>query len=331
MLVRRRQSLEVLSISALDVFASALGVFILISILMFPYYLKQPSLALEQAGARAELSAAGHAITEAEQAEADAHDRKLSAEAAREDALDRLRQAELAAARSAYDLAQAEAKATSPAPRVERKSTGKQKVSLAISDLDLVFVMDTTGSMRDELRDLQANLVGVIRVLHRLAASLRVGFVAFKDRKDAYVTRVFPLNRMDGVLLQRIVNFVRDIEAKGGGDVPEPVDVALEAAVDMLWRGEAQGRIIVIGDATVHAANRSRTLGLAERFRRSSSGGEWPRSVSTIYTGKGSAARGFFRSLAKAGGGEFSVHQGQMIESVLLSVLQDPKREGTSR
>lgn len=331
MLVRRRRELEMLSISALDLFASALGVFILISILMFPFYLKQPALAIDQAGASAEMSAAGHAAVEAEQALADAHDRKLSAEAAREDALDRLRQAENAAAKSQHDLAQAEAKATSPAVRVERKSSGQQKVSLAISDLDLVFVMDTTGSMRDELRDLQANLVGVIRVLHRLAASLRIGFVAFKDREDAYVTRVFPLSRMDGDPFQRIVRFVQEIEAKGGGDVPEPVDAALEAALGLQWRREAQGRIIVIGDAPVHAANRARTLELAERFRRSSAGAAWPRSVSTIFTGKGSAARAFFQSLAEAGGGDFSVHQGQMIESVLLSVLPERKRETTSR
>jgi uncharacterized protein YukE len=330
-LVRRRQALEVLSISALDIFASALGVFILISILMFPYYLKQPSLAIEQAGASAEMSAAGHAVIEAEQAFADSQDRKLSAAAAQEEALDRLRQAEVAAANSAHDLAQAEAKATSPAPRIERKSTGQQKVSLSITDLDLVFVMDTTGSMRDELQDLQANMVGVIRILHRLAASLRVGFVAFKDRKDAYVTRVFPLSQMNAAYFRRIVDFVKSIKAKGGGDVPEPVDVALETAVDMLWRAEAQGRIIVIGDATVHAANRTRTLELAERFRRSSAGSDWPRSVSTIFTGKGSTARAFFRNLAKAGGGDFSVHQGQMIESVLLSVLPDSKRGATTR
>jgi hypothetical protein len=330
-LVRRRQALEVLSISALDIFASALGVFILIAILMFPYYLKQPSIAVEQAGAIAELSAAGRAAVEAEQALADAHDRKLSSEAAREDALDRLRQAQAAAANSAHDLAQAEAKATSAAPRIERKSTGEQKVSLAISDLDLVFVMDTTGSMRDELRDLQANLVGVIRILSRLAASLRVGFVAYKDHGDAYVTRVFPLGSMDGPASRQIIDFVQGIKAEGGGDIPEPIDEALAAAMALQWRNNAQGRIIVIGDATVHAANRTRTLELAERFRRSSPDSKWPRSVSTIFTGKGSGARAFFRSLAEAGGGDFSIHQGQMIESVLLSVLPHRKRETTTR
>ncbi len=57
MLVRPRQSLEVLSISALDLFASALGAFILIAILLFPYYLRQPSIEQDLAGAEQELSA----------------------------------------------------------------------------------------------------------------------------------------------------------------------------------------------------------------------------------------------------------------------------------
>ncbi len=80
---------------------------------------------------------------------------------------------------------------------MSRSAPGVQETPLSISDLDLVFVMDTTGSMREELQDLQANLVGVIRILSRLAASLRVGFVAFKDTDAAYLTQEFPLSPMD--------------------------------------------------------------------------------------------------------------------------------------
>ncbi|MGF1641985.1 MAG: hypothetical protein ACFCUO_13650, partial [Rhodospirillales bacterium] len=94
MLVRRRQALEVLSISALDIFASSLGVFILISILMFPYYLNQLSIADDKAGARAELEAAGRALVAAERAVGDARDRKVGAEAAHDRAADRLLRAE---------------------------------------------------------------------------------------------------------------------------------------------------------------------------------------------------------------------------------------------
>ena len=50
MLVRRRHGLESLSISALDIFANSLGVFVLMAAIFFPYYLKQPSLEAEQEG-----------------------------------------------------------------------------------------------------------------------------------------------------------------------------------------------------------------------------------------------------------------------------------------
>ena len=72
--------------------------------------------------------------------------------------------------------------------------------------VDLVFVMDTTGSMREELEDLQANLVGVIRILSRMAASLRVGFVAYKDTDAAYLTQEFPLGPMNSANSMRTRN-----------------------------------------------------------------------------------------------------------------------------
>ena len=315
MRITRRQPLEMLTISALDIFASALGVFMLVAILMFPYYLKQPSLEVELAGAQAELAAAADDVVHARQAIADATAERIAAETALEKAQARLSEAEAAAARAAQE----------PQPEVaapaEAETAGDQKIRIAIADLDLVFVMDTTGSMGRELADLQANLVGIIRVLSRLSGSLRVGFVAFKDRGDAYLTRVYPLQRMNDAHVAELVSFVRGLRAQGGGDDPEPVDEALKAALAMPWRGDAQGRIIVIGDAPAHAHRYRQTLDLAGQFHRSSPGERAPRTVSAIYTGDSPAHRPFFEQLALAGGGDLSVHQGQMIESVLLSVL----------
>lgn len=313
----RRQSLEVLSISALDIFASALGVFILMAIIMFPYYLKQPSLEVDLAGAEAELAAAAKSRTEADEAIEIAEDDKAAEEARLAEALERLQRAQAAAAVAQADV-----------PTVEEPKTSEQDVPLSIQDLDLVFIMDATGSMGRELADLQANLIGVIRVLHRLAASLRVGFVAFKDRGDDYLTRSFPLEPMEGANVGAIIRFVQLLYAKGGGDDPEPVDEALAVAIAMPWRSDAQGRIIVIGDAPVHARNRRKTLGLAEQFRRSAPDEAAPRSVSAIFTGNSPANAAFFQALAQSGDGDFSIHQGQMIESVLLSVLPDPGGTG---
>ena len=306
--------MEMLTISALDIFASALGVFMLVSILMFPYYLKQPSIEAEQAGARAELAAAADDVVHARQAVADATQEQTAAEATLAQARARLTDAEALAARAAQQPEPQEVGA--PA---ELETKGEQKIRIAIADLDLVFVMDTTGSMRRELADLQANLTGIIRVLSRLSSSLRIGFVAFKDRGDAYLTRAYPLERMNDAHAAELVNFVNGLRAEGGGDDPEPVDEALKAALAMPWRGDAQGRVIVIGDAPTHRPGQA--FGLAEQFRRSAPGPGAPRTVSGIYTGDSLAFRPFFERLAAAGGGDLSDHQGQMIESVLLSVL----------
>ncbi len=320
--------MEVLSISALDIFASALGVFVLMAIMLFPYYLKQPALEIEAQGAVAELAAAGLSVTEAEKTVAEMKERKKVADEDLSEARDRLRMAETALAQARSDPEPARAAAA--APRNVEKRAGAQEAPLSISDLDLVFVMDTTGSMREELQDLQANLVGVIRILSRLAASLRVGFVAFKDTDAAYLTQEFPLSPMNGGNVDRIVDFVQGLNAKGGGDIPEPVNRALGRALEMSWRPGAQGRIIVIGDASVHAASRQRTLQMAEAFAGTSKIAGAPRSVSSIFTGSHPRAREFFKNLAEAGDGDFMAHKGQMIESVLLSILPDP-RGGSTR
>jgi len=208
---------------------------------------------------------------------------------------------------------------------------GEQDAVLSINDLDLVFVMDTTGSMRAEIKALQASLLGVINILHRLSPRLRVGFVAYKDKSDAYVTRDFPLSAMRGTNVRSLLEFVGGLSAEGGGDRPEPVDEALGVALSMAWRPDAQGRIIVIGDAPAHAAGWQRALDLAAEFRTSATAPDLPRAVSAILTGGEAGAESFFQRLAAAGGGEFTRHQGEMIESVLLSVLRDPRQMRAER
>ena len=314
--------MEMFSISALDLFASALGTFILLAILLFPFYLRQPSLENEFEGARAELSASGEALQEAERTAQTQALRVAQASAALADAREQLQEAEAEAAAATLELEQSRLEAA--ASEEVRPAPDRRDTPLAINDLDLVFVMDTTGSMRNELADVQANLLGVIRVLARLAPSLRVGFVAFKDHGAAYVTRSFPLSPMSQDNALKVIRFVGEMSAEGGGDDPEPVDEALAVATAMDWRADAQGQIVVIGDAPARPSGRVRALALAERFRGSAPDLALPRSVSAIFTGQGPAARIFFEQVARAGGGDFSAYQGQIIENVLLSVLRDP-------
>ena len=322
MLIPRRRTMEFLSISALDLFASALGIFVLMAILLFPYYLRQPSLETALDGARAELAASGESLQDAERTADALAERKAQATAALAEARERLQQAQATAAAAADQLEQLGVEAATA--EQEQPSVARHRTTLAINDLDLVFVMDTTGSMRNELADVQANLLGVIRVLHRLAPSLRVGFVAFKDRGDAYVTLTFPLSPMTQGNVAQVVEFVGRMSAEGGGDDPEPVDEALMVATAMPWRNDAQGRILVVGDAPARPSGRQRALQLAEQFKNSSSDPALPRTVSAIFTGETSGARMFYEQIARAGAGDFSAYQGQIIEDVLMSVLTAP-------
>lgn len=331
MLVKPRRNLELLSISALDLFASALGVFILIAILLFPYYLKEPAQEADIAGAQADLSALGAALAAARLSAAEAAERRAEAAARLDRAQAALAEAEAGAAEagSARDTAQQQAEAAA----VKKASVeDRPDANFAMPDLDLVFVMDATGSMGEEIRDIQANLLGLVRVLSRLAPSLDVGFVAYKDRGDDYLLRAFPLTPMRGGNLARIQAFVQGLEASGGGDFPEPVAHALDRASNMGWRADAEGRIVVIGDAPTHRADWGAAFGTASAFAGPLAETDRGRRVSAIFTGDRGEGREFFERLADAGDGDFVQHRGQMMESVLLSVLDDTvhwERKGT--
>ena len=120
MRLRQKRQLEVLSISALDLFASALGVFILVAIFLFPFYLKQPSISEALDGARAMLNAAASANTQTKE-------RSATAAASTTAAL-----AELEAAQAALERAEArldEARDTAAAASTRRQDAEQQRAN----------------------------------------------------------------------------------------------------------------------------------------------------------------------------------------------------------
>ncbi len=318
---RQRRNLEVISISALDLFASALGVFILMSVLLFPYYLRQPSTERDLEGARAEHSQAGLSMTEARLIASQAEDAMAEAEALRSKAIDELQQADASKAEAEQVFAIAARRAKDSEQKKAAENDAEARLNL--TDLDLVFVMDATGSMGQELRDVQVNLLGLVRVLQRLAPSLNVGFVAFKDRSDEYLTRTFPLAPMNDANLAGLKRFVERLSARGGGDQPEPVGAGLGKATSMNWRREALGWSIVVGDAPAHRGSYGRVFEQVQRFHRYTPLGLIQRRVSSIFTGRNRTGRKFYQELAQHGGGDFVDHQGRMIESILLSILKE--------
>lgn len=121
------------------------------------------------------------------------------------------------------------------------------------ADLDVVFVLDTTGSMGSEIREVQERVGQLAESLAEVRAGerLRYGVVAFRDRGDEYVTRTSPLTAD----LAATRGFLDALSADGGGDGPEAVVAALAAALgEIAWDPAAgtERQIFLIGDAPPH-------------------------------------------------------------------------------
>ena len=136
MLSRPRRTLDLLSISALDLFASALGVFVLMAVLLFPFYLKQPSIEADLEGATAQMAAAGMALTEARRAATEAAEERGSTDELMARAVDELQQAEASKAEAEQRLAVAAARSEELGELTA--SLNQELASIAIADLDLV-------------------------------------------------------------------------------------------------------------------------------------------------------------------------------------------------
>ena len=118
--------------------------------------------------------------------------------------------------------------------------------------LDVAFVLDSTGSMADEIDRIQATLVSIAERVGNLpvANDLRMGMVTYRDYVgDEYVTKVFKFNP-DPV---RFADLVEEIEAEGGDDYPEAFNRAYHETVNLLdWREGALRLAFVIADAPPH-------------------------------------------------------------------------------
>ena len=118
--------------------------------------------------------------------------------------------------------------------------------------LDVLFLLDSTGSMADEIDQVKNTLLSVSERIHSLPSEpdLRFGMVTYRDRGDEYITRTFDFDRD----VQQFLHTIREVHADGGGDTPESVNEALHEAVrGPSWRsGDAIRLVFMIADAPPH-------------------------------------------------------------------------------
>jgi hypothetical protein len=117
--------------------------------------------------------------------------------------------------------------------------------------LDLVFVVDTTGSMGDELAWLTRDLNAIVRRAREGLPGLdvRYGLVVYRDDGDEYVVRNFGFTDQASTMRSNL----RAQVATGGGDYPEAAADALASAAALDWRrGQGERLLFHIADAPPH-------------------------------------------------------------------------------
>lgn len=126
--------------------------------------------------------------------------------------------------------------------------------------VDLVFVIDTTGSMHDDVDAVKADMREILAHLRERNPDYRVGVVAYRDIFDEYLTRTYAELTSDDVLIDQAINA---LTVYGGDDWREHVYAGIHTALDLQpWRPDVSQHIILMGDAPPHDdyTNDPRTL-----------------------------------------------------------------------
>lgn len=134
-----------------------------------------------------------------------------------------------------------------PVPAAKKPPTKKAAA------LQLAFVVDTTGSMGDELEYLKAEFKTIVAEVNKSHPDVTKEFavIVYKDDGDEYVTRGLSFSTN----IAEVQRFIDEQGAGGGGDYPEAVDTAFEEALARLqWEsGDKTAKMLFhIADAPPH-------------------------------------------------------------------------------
>jgi Mg-chelatase subunit ChlD len=119
--------------------------------------------------------------------------------------------------------------------------------------VEVVFCVDTTGSMAGLINAAKQKIWSISNQIAagKPTPTLKVGLVAFRDRGDQYVTKVFDLSDDLDAVYTNLMAF----KAGGGGDTPESVNQGLnESVTKMKWSDDKKTLkiIFLVGDAPPH-------------------------------------------------------------------------------
>ncbi len=124
-----------------------------------------------------------------------------------------------------------------------------------LSQVDLAFIVDTTGSMSGFIQSARQQMTDMLQAATDdapLPIDLRVGVVEYRDHPPQDHTFVAQPHAFTGDL-RKVRETIAALAPAGGGDGPEAVFDGLAAAGNELtWRAHACRLAVLIGDAPPH-------------------------------------------------------------------------------
>ena len=126
-----------------------------------------------------------------------------------------------------------------------RQITGLETISSKNSlPVDIVFVIDQTGSMRHVVNEVKTNVGDFTMKLSSNGIDYRLGLVTFSDRVER--RREFTND------VKQFIDWVDGLTVAGGGDANENALEGIREALTLKFRPSAQRIVILITDAMYH-------------------------------------------------------------------------------
>ncbi len=168
--------------------------------------------------------------------------------------------------------------------------------------VEVCFVLDTTGSMGSLIEGAKAKIWSITNqiILGEPKPKVRLALVPYRDKGDAYVTKVFDLT--DNI--DQVYADLKKFSAAGGGDGPENVNQGLHDAINKVkWsKGKNVLRIIyLVGDFPPH--NEYTDVPTYDKLAKAAiTKGIY---INTILCGNNTEAGKVWKEIARAAEGEF--------------------------
>jgi Mg-chelatase subunit ChlD len=122
------------------------------------------------------------------------------------------------------------------------------------NNVDIGFIVDVTGSMGPFLNSAKRNLKNMLDTFAKQrGVDIRAGLVEFQDFCDessSFLIRKQMLTHD----LDKVHDAIANMHPGGGGDIPEAVYDAVEAAASLRWNEKSLKVAVLVGDAPPHAA-----------------------------------------------------------------------------